>query len=103
MKMRKKISLYIVSLVALSLVLNFPLKTRQGVNGVVETKKIALYAKACGYLYRDYQYKSLSGDIVKGVKGDVERVMAIYNWTVNNIKKSPKGFQIVDDHIWDII
>ena len=29
--------------------------------------------------------------------------MAIYNWTVANIKRPPKDFPIVDDHIWDII
>lgn len=103
MKLIRKISLLVLSAAMLFAILRIPLKTRQGIDGVVATKKIPLYAKVCGYLYRDYQYKDLSSYIVKGIRGDDDKVMAIYIWTTDNIKKPPKAFKIVDDHIWDII
>lgn len=103
MKILKRVSVSVVSIIALFAALNFPLNTRQGIGGVVATKKIPLYAKACGYLFRDYQYRELSGKITEGAKSDIEKVMAIYMWTVENIKRPPKDFPVIDDHIWDII
>ncbi len=80
-----------------------PVTTYQGVNGEVRAIKIPLYVKAAGFLYRDHQYKMLADDITAGHKEDLMKVIAIYRWTVNNIKHVPSGFKVVDDHIWDII
>ena len=103
MKLLRKAILFLAAIVTITVVLNIPVTTKQGVNFVVSTKTIPLYAKLCGFLYRDYCYKDLSARIIKGVEGDVNKVTAIYGWTIDNIRKPPIGFPIVDDHIWDII
>lgn len=103
MRPLRKIILYVTVLALLIVIFSIPVETRQGVNFVVTVRKIPLYVKLCGFLYRGYQYKELSRQITTGIESDVDKVMAIYNWTVKNIKRPPKGFTIVDDHIWNII
>src|SRR3990167_3576586 len=103
MKIIRRLLLSMLAIGALFVFLNFPLNTRQGIDGVVMARKIPLYAKFCGYFYRDYQYRELSRGITGSLTGDPEKVMAIYNWTVDNIRKKPAGFPTVDDHIWDIV
>jgi len=99
----KRLTAYIVVFVIAILILNFPVTTRQGINGELFIRKIPLYAKMGGFLYRDYQYKDLSRRITEGVKNDVDKVKTIYEWTITNIKNVPEDFPVVDDHIWDII
>ncbi len=103
MRLIKKLMAFIVVCALIGGILYIPLNTKQGINFKVTTKKIPLYAKYCGFFYRDYQYRALSRDITKGISGDKEKVMAAYSWTINNIKRQPEDFPIVDDHIWDII
>jgi len=103
MKTLKKTILFLLVLTFVILALNIPLNTKQGVNFVVTTKKIPLYVKTCGFFYRDYQYRALSDRITKDIKDHRERVAAIFEWTVENIKRKPEGFVIIDDHIWNII
>jgi len=99
---RKVFNICLIMILA-ALLLNIPLKTKQAINGVVEVKSIPLYTKVSGFLYRDYSYRSLVRSITKNVRGDWEKVLAIYTWTTENIKRTPEGFNTVDDHIWDII
>ncbi|MFC1576168.1 transglutaminase-like domain-containing protein [Candidatus Omnitrophota bacterium] len=99
----KRLIAYALIFVIAILVLNFPVTTRQGINGELFIRKIPLYAKIGGFLYRNYQYKELALRITEGNKNDTDKVEAVYNWTTENIKSPPEGFPIVDDHIWDII
>jgi len=103
MKIIKKILLSLLLLMVVVVFLNIPVTTKQGIDFVVAAKKIPLYVKACGFLYRNYQYKELSGIITKDIENERGKVSAIYNWTVENIKKQPKDLPIIDDHIWYII
>ena len=103
MRQIKKIAVFLVVCVLIGAVLHIPLNTKQGVGFRVTTKKIPLYAKCCGFFYRDYQYRALSRSITKGVTGDSEKVMAVYSWTVENIRPKPEDFPAIDDHIWNII
>lgn len=98
----KRITICLLILAGLALISNLPTKTKQGIDGVVTVRTIPLYVKACGFLYRDYQYKSLSRRIMRGITADRERVKALYGWTVENIRKVPPDFPIVDDHPWNI-
>jgi len=102
-KIFKKLTLCAVFVLLAIFVFNIPVTTRQGINGVVFTRKIPLYVKISGFLYRDYQYKRLSENITSGIKGDIDKINALYDWTIDNIRKPPVGFPIIDDHIWDII
>jgi len=101
--MIKRITAYIIILAIAIAALNFPVTTRQGINGELFIRKTPLYAKMGGFLYRDDRYKDLSRRITGAVKGDIAKVKALYSWTIENIRTPPKGFPIVDDHIWDII
>ena len=103
MKLLKRLAICISVLAITAFLLNVPVTTRQGINGKITVKLIPLYVKTCGFLYRDYQYKALSSRITNNIEDDTGKIIAIYNWTVMNIKEPPKGFKIVDNHIWNIV
>lgn len=101
--MLKKLIILIVLVAVFVSVMNIPLTSRQGKDGRHITKSIPLYAKVSGFLFRDYEYRNLSRSITKNIEGDLDKVLAIYNWTIKHIKRPPKELKVVDDHIWDII
>ena len=103
MKLLKKLLKYIAISVFVILLLNIPLKTKQGVDHVVHIKTIPLYLKFTSFLYRDFQYKRLSERIVYDIDDSIKKVDKIYSWTIENVRKQPPGFPIIDDHIWNII
>ena len=103
MRFIRKVVRFLIVCALIGGTLHMPLNTKQGVDFKVTTMKIPLYAKYCGFFYRDYQYRALSRDITKGITGDREKVLAVYSWTMDNIRRQPEGFPIIDDHIWDII
>lgn len=103
MKSIKKLIICLLIFICVTAVLNLPLTTKQGIDGVLTVKRIPLYVKACGFFYRDYQYFDLAREITRGITDDNSRVKAIYEWTVQNIKRQPSDLPVIDDHIWDII
>ncbi len=105
---KKKVlfSLLIISLIlgSILIVINISVSSRQGVNYVVHTIRLPLYIKFIEFIDRDYQYKTIARAIIKDCKTDNEKVLAIFYWTRNNIKKGiPSGFPIIDDHVLNII
>ncbi|MCM8790640.1 MAG: hypothetical protein NC938_02960 [Candidatus Omnitrophica bacterium] len=102
--MKKRLLLAAFIIAAAMIILNWPLTYRVGVDGVVSEKKIPLYAKACGFLYRDWMYKDIVRSIVNDKMSDEEKALAIMRWTTENIKgKVPVGLKTVDDHPLNII
>lgn len=77
--------------------------TRQGVNFRVATKHIPLYAKVLDFVHRHLRYGQLAEEITQGVTGDLERVLAVFQWTRKNIRQTPPDWSVVDDHILNII
>ena len=93
-----------VAVLLIVFMLNIKVTTRQGVNYVVREIKIPLYIKIFEFIDRDYQYKVLLKEIIKGCKDDEGKILAIFNWTHENIKQNiPENYPIVDDHVWHII
>lgn len=80
-----------------------PLTTRQGVNFHVSQRSIPLYVKAIDFLHRHYQYQRIAGEITAGCSDDRARALAVFAWTRQNIRKTPDGWPIIDDHILHII
>ncbi len=80
-----------------------PTDTRQGVDYVVTSRTTPLYAKALDFVRRDLRYRDLAARITEGRRTDIERVMAVYRWTRENIRDVPPGVAVVDDHIWNIV
>lgn len=94
--------LFIAALTAA--VLTMPTTMRYGVDGVQYIKKIPLYAKACGFIYRDWAYRDITKSIVKDEKDGAKKALLILEWVNSNIKPEvPEGFKIVDDHPLNII
>lgn len=83
--------------------LNINTTTRKGINYRWYTMNIPLYLKILNFFDRHYSYKYLVKEIVKYSKDDKERVIKIFAWTHNNIRKTPLGFPVIDDHTWNII
>ncbi|MBI4620222.1 MAG: transglutaminase domain-containing protein [Desulfobacterales bacterium] len=108
MQISKKKSLIIIStIIALFssfwFVINIDVSTRQGVNYVVNERTIPLYIKTFNFFHRHFEHKRLTKDIIRGSEADEEKVLAIFDWTVKNIKKVPSGMPIIDDHVLNII
>lgn len=101
---RKRVISFILIALAAIAILNYPLTYYVGTDGAVSAEKIALYAKACGYLYRDWMYR----DIVRGIVGaemdPAKKALAIMDWVHRNVMHGvPDGLHVFDDHPLNII
>ena len=76
---------------------------RQGVNFQISTRNISFYVKTLGFLHRHSEYEALAKEIVGDSSSDRERVLAVFDWTRRNIRRTPKEWPVVDDHILHII
>lgn len=85
------------------IILNIEVTTKQGINYQWYTIKIPLYLKILDFYDRHYNYRHLVKRITKGSKDDNQRVLKIFKWTYQNIRKAPEGFPAIDDHVWHII
>ena len=106
LKVKKWIVLSIATLFIIGSIvygLNIKVTYQKGINYEVHTVQIPLYLKILNFVDRHYSYKDLVEKIVNGNDGDKERVIKIFEWTYQNIRKVPKDFPIVDDHVWNII
>lgn len=104
--MSKKRILLITTLVVIiaATVWNYPMTYRIGVDGKVYEKKIPFYAKACGFLYRDWAYKDLVREIIGREKDETKKALAILSWVDKNIMRGiPAGLKVLDDHPLNII
>ncbi len=101
--MLKKVVTSILFFALMGVVLNIPVTTRQGINGVVRIYKIPFYIKTIEFMNRNYQHRRLAAEITSGCRTDKEKTMAIFDWVVKNIRKPPEGFDIFDDHVLNII
>ncbi len=83
--------------------LNINVTTQVGINYKWQSVRIPLYLKALDFVDRHYNYKQLVRNITKGSRNEEDRVMAIFNWTYANIRKTPEDLPVIDDHIWNTI
>ncbi len=98
-----KLLFIIVVIIIILLILNINVTTRQGINYQWHTIKLPLYLKILDFFDRHYNSKQLVRTIIKDAPTQQEKVMQIFNWVHQNIKKAPEGLPIVDDHVWHII
>lgn len=83
---------------------NYPSTYVIGINGKIFEKKIPLYAKACGFLYRNRMYKEIVDEIIATEKDDQKKVLAILRWIHENVRyRTPEGLKAVDDHPLNIL
>lgn len=77
--------------------------TLQGVNYQVSARTVPVYVKAIDFVHRHYQYRLLASEIAGAQSSDTDRVLAVFEWTRRNIRPTPEGWPVVDDHIANII
>ena len=84
---------------------SWPVTTRQGINGVVSAQRIPLWVKASEFLARDYHYRQLVRRLLQGQEraSDQRKVMVLFRWTASQLRHQPKGWLVVDDHVYSII
>lgn len=87
----------------LLLLLNVNVSSKQGINYKWHTIKLPLYLKAMDFFDRHYNYAYLVKEIISGTRSGRERAERIFEWTCNNIRKTPEGFPVIDDHVWHTI
>jgi hypothetical protein len=80
-----------------------PLKTRQGVNYRVTSYSIPAYVKALEFIQRHFRYQLLASTICAGKASDVDCMLAIFDWTHQNVPPTPAEWPVVDDHVFNIV
>lgn len=99
------ISLIAICFIVVSaiIILNIDTTTSKCINYKCQNIKIPLCLKIIDFFDRDYNYKNLVKMIIKDQKNNEEKVMMIFRWTYENIRRVPKDMPIIDDHVWNII
>jgi len=82
---------------------NLTATTRRGVNARVSVHEGPLLVKVIDFLHRHYQYDATAREITGDLQFERERVLAIFDWTRRNIRSTPAGWPVVDDHVLNII
>ena len=99
---RRRTVLAALALAGILGIANIQVTTTQGVNFELSTHRIPLYVKSFEFLDRNTHYRQLASEIA-GRGTEAERVIAAFEWTRRNIRPTPDGWPIVDDHILHII
>ncbi len=99
----KKTAVIISGFIILAALLNMEVTTKQGIDFRVREIRLPLYLKALDYLDRHCNYIQLVRTITSGVKDEDAKVLKILDWVHVNIRQTPRGFPIVDDHPMNII
>jgi hypothetical protein len=100
----KRVFMLVLLLAAAVVTLNYPLTEEGTIGGEPYAKKMPLYVKACGLVYREWMYKDLAREITAGCKGDLAKVIAIFDWVANNIMPDiPPGLKAVDDYSYNAV
>ena len=84
-------------------ILLLPTTTLQGVNYRVTARRIPAYVKTIDFLQRHYQYRILTARICTGNTSDADCVLDIFEWTHTNVRPTPAGWPVVDDHPLNIV
>lgn len=80
-----------------------PTETRQGVGYTVTSYSLPLYAKTLDFVQRDSSYARLVRRLVTKEQSPEMRALTLFEWTRTNIRDTPGGFPVVDDHVSHII
>jgi hypothetical protein len=102
--MDKKLIIFLLLLTAAAASLVYPLTEEGTINGEQYVKKVPLYVKACGLIYRGWMYRDLAREITEKKTGDLDKTIAIFDWVSNNIVPDvPAGLKVVDDYSYNAV
>ena len=103
MKKRYLIPTIIILLFLCSIaLLNEEVSTRQGIDYKVTRVTMPLYLKVLNFCDRHYNYKWLTKQITDHLDTKEDKILRLFQWTHETIKRQPEGFSIMDSHVWDV-
>ena len=100
---KKKFFLLAILTAVIFIVLSKDTTQYTAVNYRVIEYKIPLYLKLFNFYGRHLNYSFVVNRITQNSKNDIEKVLDISKWMQNNIRKIPKGVDVVDSHPLTII
>ena len=100
---KKKFFLFAILTVVIFIVLGKDTTQYKAVNYEVIEYKIPLYLKLFNFYGRHLNYSFVVNGITQDSKNDIEKVLDISKWMQSNIRKIPKGVDVVDSHPLTII
>lgn len=74
-----------------------------GVNYVVTPETLPLWAKVVNFIDRDVNLSRLARVVLSGAADDEARAAAALAWTRANVRPTPPGLPVIDDHVWHIV
>lgn len=77
--------------------------TRIAIGPAVKSFGIPLIAKISAFLEREYTFRFLVKDIIRGKIDAEDKILEVYNWVRKNIKDMPRDWNNRDDHELNII
>lgn len=80
----------------------WPTRRLVGVNFVVSEHTLPLWAKTMDFVQRDANVSATAHAVLGGYPDAEAKATAALAWTRANIRPTPQGFPVVDDHIWHI-
>lgn len=98
-----RLFIVIAAFLTVILFLNMPVSSLQGINYQVRALKMPLFIKVMEFFDRDYQYRQIVKYLIRESDSDEKKVLALFDWARQNIRRTPEGFPVVDDHVLNII
>jgi len=95
---KKKFFLLATLTAVIFIVLSKDTTQYKAVNYQVIEYKIPLYLKLFNFYGRHLNYSFVVNGITQNSKNDIEKVLDISKWIQSNIRKIPKGVDVVDSH-----
>ncbi|MBI4347193.1 MAG: hypothetical protein HY553_10085 [Elusimicrobia bacterium] len=100
---RTRIVLIVGLLLAIVVVANAPTTTSVFVDYRPEPVTQPLYAKVISFFHRDIQMRQLADRIAGDARGPREKAERLLRWTNANVRRTPAGMPVVDDHPYHIV
>ena len=82
--------------------LNINVSTRQGTHYKVSKITLPIYLKVLNFYYRHYNYKWLAKRITGHLDTKEDKILRLFHWTHETIKRQPESLPVMDSHVWDV-
>jgi len=82
--------------------LNKKVTMLQGVDYKVSRITLPLYLKVLNFYYRHYNYEWLAQRITGHLDTKEDKILRLFHWTHETIKRQPESLPVMDSHVWDV-
>jgi hypothetical protein len=103
MKKRYLVLIFIFLLFLCSIaLLNKEVTMLQGVDYKVSRMTLPLYLKVLNFYDRHLNYKWLAKRITGHLETREDKILRLFHWTYETIKRQPESLPVMDSHVWDV-